>query len=262
MARASGRRRERSVESRFSGFVATQGLGSPCVRHELIEAFCVQGLADATSATKGTYRSVLRRRAGAVLPVGRPRYRGAPAKAPYSPAERAELVSIARLQPKAWRGEAALMVLALGIGAGLRAGEIAAARTGDVDVGACHVAVHVGGPRARRVVVASPFDAIVAATGSDQDAHLFHPGHAERSYHNFVNDVCHTLVKDPGAPHLSLARCRASYVCDRLAQGVTLAEILSATGIGCVESLLRYAVHVEGAPETKAQLRRALGEGR
>lgn len=260
MARVSARR-ERSLEARFRGFVAAQGLGSPAVGHQVIEAFCAKGLSQTTSATRGTYRSVLRRGAGMALLAGRPRYAGAPAKAPYTPAERAELFSIARTQPKTWRGEAALVVLVLGIGAGLRAGEIVAARASDIEDDDGRVVVSVVGNKARRVWVEPPFDAIVAAPGGDQDAYLFHPGEADRSYHNFVNDLCHTLVRDPGAPHLCVARCRSSYVCDRLAGGVALAELLAQTGIGEVESLLRYTRHVEGAPATKAELRRALAEG-
>ena len=67
---------------------------------------------------------------------------------------------------------------------------------------------------------------------------------------------------DPGAPSLSVARCRSSYICDRLAAGTPLAGVLVTTGIGEVESLLRYALLVEGAAHTKAGLRRALAEGR
>lgn len=108
MARASGRR-ERSVEAVFVRFATAQGLAPQRSSHEMIEAFCAEGLAQATCATRGTYRSVLRKRAGLVLPALRPHSRGAAAKAPYSPEERAELVSIASLQPRAWRGEAALV---------------------------------------------------------------------------------------------------------------------------------------------------------
>ncbi|MDA8183763.1 MAG: hypothetical protein M0035_04990 [Actinomycetota bacterium] len=260
MARASGRR-ERSVESVFVRFATTQGL-APEPSHEMIEAFCAEGLAQATCATRGTYRSVLRKRAGLVLPVFRPHYRGAAAKAPYSPEERAKLVSIASLQPRAWRGEAALVLIALGIGAGMRAGEIVAAATADLSVETAQVVVAVRGGRTRRVRVEAPFADIVAGLGRGcPDAYLFRPHGTGRSHPNFVNDLCRSLVRDPDAPRLSLARCRASYVCERLATRTPLSEILASTGIAEVESLLRYAVHVEGAPKTKAQLRQRLADG-
>ncbi len=262
MAVDASAKRRAVVAMSLSRFARRQGLGEPAPTHAIIEAFCALGLAGRTSSTKGTYRSVLRQRAGMVLPPGRPGYAGAPAKPPYSPAERAELVAICGSQPKTWRGEAAIMVLALGIGAGLRSGEIAAARGRDVRRDADGVVVCVLGPRARTVGVEAPFDALLAARAGRGDEHLFHPGPADRRYHNFVNGLCTTLVADRSAPRLSVARCRTSYVCDRLEAGIPLADVLSATGISEVESLLRYARQVEGAPHTKAALRRALGEGR
>lgn len=260
---AAGRRRAGVVADGFARFCRAQGLGDPAPSHLLIEAFCAQGLAGRTDATKGTYRSVLRQQAGMVLPVGRPRYRGAVAKAPYSPAERAELASICCAQPKRWRGEAALVVLALGVGAGLRSGELVTARGSDVGVRDGQVVVSVTGPRARTVAVETPFADVVAerARRAGPD-HLFHSGPATRRYHNFVNGLCTTLVRNPAAPRLSVARCRASYVCDRLVEKVPLAAVLRATGIGEVDSLLRYCRLVEGAPATKAAVRRALAENR
>lgn len=262
MAVDASAKRRAVVVAGLSRFARGQGLGEPAPTHAIIEAFCARGLGGRASSTKGTYRSVLRREMGPVLLAGRPGYRGAPAKPPYSPAERAELLAICGSQPKTWRGEAAIMVLALGIGAGLRSGEIAAARGRDVRRDADGVVVCVSGPRARTVGVQAPFDALVAARAGRRDAHLFHPGPADRRYKNFVNDVCRTLVADGGAPRLSVARCRASYVCDRIQAGITLGDVLSATGISEVESLLRYARHVEGTPHTKAALRQALSEGR
>lgn len=255
-------RRTRTVGAGLGRFCAAQGLGEPPLTHPVIEAYCAQGLVGRSDATKGTYRSVLRREAGAVLLAGRPRYRGAAAKPPYSAVERAELVSIVRSQPKAWRGEAALVVLAVGVGAGLRAGEIMAARGGDVATCDGRVVVSVGGDRARTVTVEEPFaEVAMAAARRVGEDHLFHPGPADRRYANFVNDVLRALVADEGAPRLSVARCRSSYVCDRLAADTPLEDVLTATGIGEVESLLRYAVVVERAPHTKAELRRALSDG-
>ena len=60
------------VANGFARFCSAQGLGDPAPSHLLIEAFCAQGLAGRTDATKGTYRSVLRQRAGMVLPPARP----------------------------------------------------------------------------------------------------------------------------------------------------------------------------------------------
>ncbi len=51
-----------------------------------------------------------------------------------------------------------------------------------------------------------------------------------------------------------MRRCRASFICDHLAAGTPLRELLAITGICEAESLARYARHVRGAP-SKAVLR-------
>ena len=51
-----------------------------------------------------------------------------------------------------------------------------------------------------------------------------------------------------------MSRCRSSFICDHLAAGTPLRELLAITGICQAESLARYARHVDGAPP-KAALR-------
>ena len=76
-------------------------LGQFLLDYDVIEAFCVAGLAGRASSTRGTYRSALYRLAEAVHgPAGQ---RGAPCAGakpppPYSPAERAELAAVAAAQ--------------------------------------------------------------------------------------------------------------------------------------------------------------------
>ena len=81
--------------------------------YDVIEAFCVAGLAGRAPSTRGTYRSALYRLAEAVHgPPGQRAtpFAGARAPAPYSPAERAELAAVAAAQrdparrvPRRWR---------------------------------------------------------------------------------------------------------------------------------------------------------------
>ena len=125
--------RERSVVSVLARFLEDEGLGgAPVLTGGVIEAFVSVGLGSHRSSTKGTYRSVLRRLASIEAPKAAPGYRGSLAPAPYRAEDRAELYSIARTQPRAWRRHSALCLLALGIGAGLRQSEIVAALGTDV----------------------------------------------------------------------------------------------------------------------------------
>ena len=70
----------------------------------------------------------------------------------------------------------------------------------------------------------------------------------------FVTSFARTLAADPAAPRLGLGRCRSSFICDHLAAGTPVGELLAITGICQAESLARYARHAGGAPP-KAVLR-------
>jgi integrase len=249
--------RDASVWRCLERFCDHQGIASRRLCPEVVEAFVVSGLAARTDPTRGTYRSALRRMAGAGRPVLATSFRGSPAKAPYSTEERAELLSVAASQPSTWRRASALACLALGIGAGLRPGELASAVGDDVITERRRVNVRVGAGRV--VPVTGVYANILARRAKEAGhGHLFCPGGADRHYKNFVNNFCYGLVADPSAPRLSSGRARSSFICDHLAAGTPLRVLLYIAGIAEVESLLRYARHVPGAPGSKAELRRRL----
>ncbi len=220
--------------------------------YDVIEAFCVTGLRGRASSTRGTYRSALY--ALAVPVHGQPGQRptpfaGAKAPAPYTPAERAELAAAAAAQRDPAKRSSALAVIVFGIGAGLRPGELVALRGGDVARHGRRVTVHVTGLAARAVPVTSRYAGrageLARRAGS---GFVFRPGPAERGYKNFVTNFARNLAADPAAPALSMRRARSSFICDHLAAGTPLGELLAITGIREAESLARYARHVRGAP--------------
>jgi integrase len=250
-------RRQRLLISCFEGFCGAEGLEA--VYHpELIEAFCARG-GTWRSSTRGTYRSVLRQLAGSPQTVGL-FHPAAPAVSPYSAKERTELWSMANSQRAPWRRRSALALVALGLGAGLRPGEVLSARGKDVVKANGKIRVVVRGG-ARSVPVASQAACVLLQLSRQVGpGFLFHPEPADRSYANFINVFCHKLVRDPQAPLLSMRRARSSYICDHLAAHTPLRRLLQITGISEVGSLLRYARHVEGAPHSKAELRLLLAE--
>jgi integrase len=241
-------------------FGSAQGWGpAPPLGPPVVEAFVVAGLAGRASSTKGTYRSVLRSLGGSARPERATPFSGSPAQAPYSGKERQELFAIAAAQRQAWRRRSALALLALGLGAGLRAGELAAATGDDVVIGQSGVAVRVGMGAGRVVAVPGAYAPALATLAKDAGTgYLFCPGGADRAYKNFVNNFCYNLEADPAAPRFSSGRARSSFICDHLAAGTPLRELLYISGICEVESLLRYARHVPGAPRSKAELRKRL----
>jgi integrase len=227
--------------------------------YDVIEAFCVAGLAGRASSTRGTYRSALYRLAEAVHgPAGQRAtpFAGARAPAPYSAAERAELAAVAAAQRDPARRSSALALVVFGIGAGLRPGELVALRGGDVFRRGRRVMVAVSGPPARVVPVASRYAgrAWELARGAGS-GHVFRPGPADRGYKNFVANFALGLSADPSAPVLSMRRARSAFICDHLAAGTPVGELLAITGIAEAGSLARYARHVSGISSSKGALR-------
>jgi integrase len=223
--------------------------------YDVIEAFCVTGLAGRVPAARGTCRSALYRLAAAVHgpPGRRPApLAGAKAPPPYSPAERAELAAIAVAQRDPAKRSSALAVIVFGIGAGLRPGELVTLRGVEVARHGRRVTVHLAGPAARAVPVTSCYAGRAGELA--RSGFVFRPGPAERGYKNFVTNFTRNLAADPAAAALSVRRARSSFICGHLAAGTPLAELLAITGICEAESLARYARHVGGAPP-KAVLR-------
>lgn len=246
--------------ARFAGARGIPASAGFLLDYDVIEWFCVAGLPGRASSTRGTYRSLLYALAAPVH--GQPGCRatpfpGAKAPPPYSPAERAELAATARAQRDAVKRSSALAMVVFGIGAGLRPAELAALRGSDVTGRCGQVAVQVsGGPAPRMVPVASRY----AVRARELARHAgngfaFRPGPADRAYKNFVNDFARHLACDPGAPRLSMSRARSSFICDHLAAGMAISEILAITGIIEAESLARYARHVPEVSPSKAALR-------
>jgi integrase len=246
----------------LSRFADTRGVPASLefwLDYDVIEAFCVAGLAGRTSSTRGTYRSALYRLAEAVHgPAGQRAtpFAGARAPAPYSRAERAELAAAAAAQRDPATRASALAMVVFGAGAGLRPGELVALRGGDVFRRGRQVLVQVSGPPARVVPVAARYAGraweLARRAGG---GHVFRPGPAERSYKNFVGNFARGLAADPAAPALSMRRARSSFICDHLAAGTPVGVLLSITGIAEAGSLARYARHVAGISSSKGVLR-------
>ena len=244
--------------SRFAGTRGVPASREFLLDYDVIEAFCVTGLAGRASSTQGTYRSALYRLAEAAHgPPGQRAtpFAGAGRRRRTRRAERAELAAVAAAQRDPAKRASALAMVVFGIGAGLRPGELVALRGGDVTRHGRRVTVHVSGPAARVVPVTAGYAGraweLARRAGS---GHVFRPGPADRSYKNFVTNFARGLAADPAAPRLSVGRARSTFICGHLAAGTPVGVLLAITGIGEAESLARYARHVSGAP-SKAALR-------
>ena len=262
-ARSAGGRAVTATAVRgLSRFAAARGIPAGpefLLDYDVIEAFCVAGLAGRASSTRGTYRSALYELARPVH--GEPGQRatpfaGAAAPAPYSPAERAEVAAVAAAQRDPAKRSSALAVVVFGIGAGLRPGELVALRGSDVTRHGHQIVVQAGGPGRRMVPVTAGYAGraweLARRAGSD---FVFRPGPADRGYKNFVTNFARGLAADPAAPRLSLRRARSTFICSHLAAGTPVGVLLAITGIAEAGSLARYARHVAGVSSSKGALR-------
>ena len=245
--------------SRFAGTRGVPAGREFLLDYDVIEAFCVTGLAGRACPARGTYRSALYRLAEAAHgPAGQRAtpFAGARAPAPYSPAERAELAAVAAAQRDPVQRASALAVVVFGAGAGLRPGELVALRGSDVTRCGRQVVVCIRGPTARVVPVTPDYARraweLARCAGRD---FVFRPGPADRGYKNFVSNFTRDLAADPAVPRLSLRRARAAFICGHLAAGTPVPALLAVTGIAEAGSLARYARHVSGISSSKGALR-------
>ncbi len=255
--------RDASVLGRFGDFCAREGLGPTrraLANHEVIEAFLAHGCRGLAPHSRGTYRSTLRR-LGQTRDAGE--FCASPAPPPYDTAEVATLWSTVRHQQSDLRIANATVLLCATLGAGLRPKELAHLRGGDVTRERGRIVVAVRGRYPRLVPVLVPFADALYDIAQRRRGYVFRPGARVRDTKNLVGEVCTRLVRDPDEPRLTSARARATFLCHHLARGTPLRELTTLAGLRDVESLLRYARHVRGAPSSKAALRaRAREESR
>jgi hypothetical protein len=251
--------RDRSVLGRFEGFCALEGLGSPATAlgdGACVEAFLAIGCRGLVPHSLGTYRSVLVRLGGGSA-AGACGFPGSPAPRPYTRLEVAALWSMASHQASARRITNAKILLASMLGAGLHPGELARLNGTDVQCSGTTTSVVVAGGRPRRMGVRAPYDNELAALAQGVTGYLFRPGARVRGAKNLIGEVCAALVHDPDEVSLVSGRARSTFICAHLQQRTPLHALCAAAGLEGVESLLRYARHVNGAPASKALLREA-----
>jgi integrase len=247
--------RDASVLRRFEEFCALEGLRPEVALRDAdaIEAFLRIGCRALAPHSLGTYRSTLRRLGGA--PRSTSAFCASPAPPPYDRAEAAALWSMAAHQSSALRVANATVLVATTLGAGLRAGELAHLRALDVVRSSRQVSVLVSGHHPRIVPVLAPYAEQLAALARDPGGYVFRPGAVMRDTKNLVGEIAAKLTRDPDEVAFSSARARATFICRHLESRTALGELCTLAGLADVESLARYARHVEGTPTSKAALR-------
>jgi len=246
VARAAPRRRERAkallyAAGRLAGFGESVGMelsAEALFREATIERFVLTGCPKVSATTRRTLRTNLRALARAhrtppsPQPAPLPRER---AKAPYSQAEIAGYLRLARAQPTEARRMRATALICLGAGAGIVGPELRRLRGCDVIARSGGLVVCVSGRRARSVPVAvrfhSPLEEAAAFAG---EGYLV--GGRDPGRRNLSEALGAALSADAALPRLEAGRLRSTWLCE-CAELVGLRAFMDAAGLRCSQRL-------------------------
>lgn len=200
----------------------------------------VADMAPATPSTKGRRRSILLRVGEALGAVDRaselPPLSASSSTTPYTRQERAGLRTWVELQGKSAMKTSLRALLALGFGAGLLTRELSDVTAADVGQGGN--LVRINGPRARLVPVAAEWQEELASLASTAVASvdtLFRPGVPYSK-----NTVVDIVRRADGATVVTTQRMRASWIVDRLVEGMPMHELIASAGVRSLDAFVRY----------------------
>lgn len=212
------------------------------------------GLSEFGQATRTNRRSQLLRVAEALLePALAPRALPALAPSdptvPYSEEEQAALLEWARKRKRTKGCDDAMMLLALGFGAGLSAQEVMNVRAGDITDTGDAVLVRVTEGRVRVLPVLRKWEtALVRRAGAlGPSEHLFKSGRTGASK-NLISNFVATAKAD--GVHAQTQRMRSTWLVQQMAACTPLPVLVHAAGVDSLEALTRYLGFV---PTAKSQ---------
>lgn len=232
-------------------------------RRDVISLFASTGCADLTDTTRGSYRSRLFRMAEILLPGSMPiRVEPLPPSgpaAPYSQSDVRVMVNWARHQNTDHRIQNALVLLGLGLGAGLSAAEIIHLRSRDVLVDDDGVLLQVSANRPRLVPVTAVWEEVLAEAAErvHRDRFLFRPGRevvTKNVISNFTAKTVDTYIRP------STQRLRVTWIVGHLEARVPINALVTASGVDSLEALTRYLHFVPQVDpdEVRRSLRREM----
>lgn len=242
--------------SHLSDFTAwAHGYGIPLTRGhvldlDVIERYIAVGMPGARDSTRATRRAILRRVARHASPTLRAqpapepiRYRRV--RPPYSPAEIAALLRLARAQPTPGRRQMLSGVLTLGLGCGLDSRDLAWVRGIDVgrDASGAVLVTVSGGSRPRDVTALGCYERLLWDTARDRGEKLVIGGFL-RGRRNVTRGPFDDIVGGADFPRLEPARCRSTWLVSHLRLRTPLPVLMAAAGLATVrplEDLLGYA---------------------
>jgi integrase len=249
---------------RLAGFSERVGLkldAGVLLSEPVIERLVIEGCGGLSPASVRTLRSNLRALARALdrypqpapVPLARER-----AKTPYSDAEIAGYLALARALATEARRTRAGALICLGAGAGIITGELRRVRGTDVIERCGGVIVGVSGRRERVVPVLGRYRGplLEAARFAGERPIV---GGRDPARRNLTDELCRALSADPALPRLQAGRLRSTWLVE-CAQRIGLSAFMQAAGIRCSQRLGDLAAALP--PTTEQELVALLGGSR
>lgn len=219
-------------------------------RNEVIDEFLQKGTAHLGPRSVATYRSRLvamskallpwRMRTGELTPIGR-----VGAGEPYTDGQVAALHTWAEQQGTEYRRVNCHVLLGLGLGAGLSAGEVEQVQSRHVTVDDEGVLVEVVGDRPRFVPVLAEWEGViadVAGAAMNKDQFLFKP---RREVARAKNLIPNLVGETTGRTFpITSQRLRVTWIVTHLAGGTPISALYKGSGVQSHEALARYAEFV------------------
>lgn len=213
-----------------------------------IVAHVAAGLSEFGQATRTNRRSQLLRVAEALLepalaPRALPPLAPSDPTVPYSEEEQSALVEWARKRKRTKGCDDAMMLLALGFGAGLSAQEVMNVRAGDITDAGDAVLVRVTEGRVRVLPVLRTWEKVLArrAGALAPREHMFKPGRTGAGK-NLISNFIATAKAD--GVHAQTQRMRSTWLVQQMAACTPLPTLVEAAGVDSLEALTRYLVFV------------------
>jgi len=211
---------------------------------DTIDEFIATGCAHFTKGTRSTYRSTLLHVGEAYVgaPLFAPRPLPLPTSDPESPYTTEEIAALwgwARGLSTASMRDGAAVVLAFGLGTGIKAVELNAATSGWIADTPTGLVLDIPGDRARRVPVRQRWEpAVHDAVASAGGGLVFRP-ERDQVHDRHLTRFLERLPRGD-APKLSMQRLRVTWIVDLLDERVPLQLVADAAGVQA-DLLGRYA---------------------
>ena len=238
-------------------------------RREVIAEFAQRGCPDMTVASRNTYRSTLFSMSDVLLaaPHRHPRPpsigRGASSR-PYTAKEVSLLIAWANFQRTENRRVNAMVLLCLGIGAGLSAAEIGWLRACDVRVDDEGVLLTISGPRARTVPMLEAWEqpiAQIAQASMRKSQRIFVPNRHSGANKSLISNFVVNTTDRPVS--VTAQRLRATWLVTHLTAGTPVVLLARAAGLESLDGLSRFVEYVPNIDVVASRSRlRSVAPGR